>query len=91
MTKQPSLAGKSRRQFCRRILGNSILVGLGLSGDPALACQSFKMSKLTAGYTLRDKSATQICAGCLYFAVPDTCMIVAGKISPFGWCTYYYD
>jgi hypothetical protein len=73
------------------MLRDTVLAGLGLSSEPARAAQSFKMSKLTAGYTLRDKDATQICAGCLYFAVPDTCMIVEGKISPFGWCTYYYD
>lgn len=83
--------GIPRRQFCRRILGSSLIAGLDLSNGSARAHQSFKMSKMTAGYTLRDKDATQICAGCLYFAVPNTCMIVEGKISPFGWCMYYYD
>ena len=80
----------ARRHFCYRIFLNS-LAGLGLSGGAARAAQSFKMSKLTAGYTERDKDATQICASCLYFAVPDECMIVEGKVSPYGWCTYYYD
>jgi hypothetical protein len=89
MTKQTSPSG--RRQFCRRIFLNSLAGGFGLSGGLARAQQSFKMSKVTAGYTLRDKQASQICGQCLYFTVPDECMIVEGKISPFGWCTYYYD
>jgi hypothetical protein len=49
------------------------------------------MSKLTAGYTERDARADQICGRCLYFIVPEECMIVEGKVSPYGWCTYYYD
>jgi hypothetical protein len=86
MTKPTGLSRIRRRQFCR-----TLVAGLGLGIAPARAAQSFKMSKLTAGYTLRDREATQICAGCLYFAVPNECMIVEGTISPFGWCTYYYD
>ena len=78
----------SRRHVCRRLL---LGAGLGASGTPARAHQSFKMSKLTAGYTVRDKDASQICAACLYFNVPDECMIVEGKVSPFAWCLYYYD
>jgi hypothetical protein len=89
MTKQTP--GLPRRQFCRRILRNTLLAGLGLGAGPVRAAQSFKMSKMTAGYTEREKDATQICAGCLYFAVPDECMIVEGKVSPYGWCLYYYD
>lgn len=76
----------SRRLFCRRML---LGAGLGLTSAPARA--SVKMSKETAGYTLRDKQATQICGSCLYFNVPDECMIVEGEVSPYGWCLYYYD
>jgi len=79
-----------RRQFCRRILLNS-LAAVGLGGESARAQASFKMSKLAAGYTLRDENASQICGHCLYFIVTDECMIVEGKVSPSGWCTYYYD
>jgi hypothetical protein len=79
-----------RRQFCRRTLLNS-LAGLGLGAGSARAQGSFKMSKLTAGYTVRDEQASEICGHCLYFIVPGECMIVEGKVSPCGWCTYYYD
>ena len=83
-------APPGRRQFCRRLLA-STLARFGLSAGSARAQASFKMSKLTAGYTLRDKSASEICGHCLYFIVPGECMIVEGKVSPYGWCTYYYD
>lgn len=81
-------APPGRRQFCRRLLA---LTGLGFNAGSARAAQSFKMSKLTAGYTERDARADQICGRCLYFIVPEECMIVEGKVSPYGWCTYYYD
>lgn len=83
-------APPGRRPFCRRTLLNT-LAGLGLGAGSAQAQASFKMSKVTAGYTLRDKTASEICGHCLYFIVPDECMIVEGKVSPYGWCTYYYD
>jgi hypothetical protein len=86
-TRQSELSG--RRQFCRRVLFNA-LAGLGLGARSARA-RSFKMSKETAGYTVRDEGADQICGHCLYFIVPQECMIVEGKVSPYGWCTYYYD
>jgi hypothetical protein len=86
MPKKPTLP--ERRQFCRRLLA---LAGLALGDGSARAAESFKMSKLTAGYTERDKNASEICGHCLYFIVPEECMIVEGKVSPYGWCTYYYD
>jgi len=79
-----------RRLFCRRVLLNT-LASVGLGAGSAQAQSSFKMSKLTAGYTMRDQQASEICGHCLYFIVPEECMIVEGKVSPYGWCTYYYD
>lgn len=29
------------------------------------------------------------CAQCAYFLAPDRCAIVAGGISPNGWCSFY--
>jgi hypothetical protein len=49
------------------------------------------MTKKQAGYIVRDKAATQICAQCTYFISPNDCVIVQGPISPQGWCTYYGD
>jgi len=86
--KQPPVV--RRRQFCQRVLLN-ILAGAGLGAGSVQAQSSFKMSKLAAGYTERDKNASEICGHCLYFIVPEECMIVEGKVSPYGWCTYYYD
>jgi hypothetical protein len=83
-------APPGRRQFCRRLL-MSTLAGVGLGAGSARARETFKMSKLTAGYTLREETASEICGHCLYFIVPEECMIVEGKVSPYGWCTYYYD
>jgi hypothetical protein len=81
----------TRRKFCRKLLLTTGAAGICAGTNAARADQSFKMSKLDAGYTLRDKRASQICDQCLYFMVPDECMIVEGKVSPFGWCLYYYD
>jgi hypothetical protein len=31
----------------------------------------------------------QKCLFCTYFQAPDICGIVAGKVSPQGWCTHF--
>lgn len=87
MPKQTAPPG--RRQFCRLLMNG--FAGVGLGAGSARGQASFKMSKVTAGYTLREETASEICGHCLYFIVPEECMIVEGKVSPYGWCTYYYD
>ena len=46
----------------------------------------FKMSKVLAGYT-DQANTTDDCGGCInYLPKPWRCEIVAGRISPNGWC-----
>jgi hypothetical protein len=32
---------------------------------------------------------TEECEGCLHFMPPDACKMVAGKVSPKGWCALF--
>ena len=48
--------------------------------------QSGKVSKAQAKYQDKPKGKQQ-CAKCLHFVVADnSCKVVAGKVSPQGWC-----
>ena len=78
-----------RRQFWQRTLLGVAAAALGLK--QARAQKTFKMTQKQAGYIVRSKPATQICAQCIYFVAPRDCVIVEGPISPLGWCTYYGD
>ena len=89
MTKQVSKRGLCRRRFCQRAMLGAAAAALGL--EQAQAQANFKMTKKQAGYIVRDKPATQICAQCIYFVAPHDCVIVEGPVSPLGWCTYYGD
>lgn len=80
--------------MCRRHIWQCSLLGVvmmlvGWKKD--VRALSYKMTKKQAGYVVRDKSATEICAQCIYFISPNDCVIVQGPISAQGWCTYYGD
>jgi hypothetical protein len=90
MVERNNSFGMSRRHFWQRSLLDGVIVFVGLKSGRAHA-QSYKMTKKQAGYIVRDKAATQICAQCTYFISPNDCVIVQGPISPQGWCTYYGD
>jgi hypothetical protein len=81
---QPRAIG--RRRFLRLAalaFGGAALVGLG--GRPAAAQQS----KQAAGYQ-NAPNGGQRCADCRYFrASSRTCQLVAGEISPNGWCRFF--
>ncbi len=48
-----------------------------------------KVSKETANYQDHPKGNND-CAGCQYYiAESGTCVLVAGTVSPTGWCTYW--
>jgi hypothetical protein len=89
---KPELSGGAgpeaigRRRFLRLAalaLGGAAAVGLG--GTPAVAQQS----KQAANYQ-NAPNGGQRCAGCTFFNSRNrTCQIVAGEISPNGWCRYY--
>ncbi len=79
-----------RRRFLGRGLIGAVTAAVAMLVGPARA-EWRKMTKKEAGYIAREKSASQMCAQCLYFIDPNDCVIVQGPVSPRGWCTYYGD
>lgn len=82
----------SRRTFLRvSITGAAIVGGSGLA-----ACMSGQPAARGAGTTLKSVARYQSspnqgrrCGGCSHFLRPNACEIVAGEISPDGWCRFY--
>lgn len=76
----------SRRDFFTRmaILVGGVAAGLGASMKSAAA----KMTQKAALYQDKPKEGAK-CATCQHFQSPASCQIVAGKISPNGWCQMY--
>jgi hypothetical protein len=72
----------------RRILVQAALAGgiLGLTIPPAQAQQ--KMSQADAEYQDQPKNGLT-CAACSLFRKPRSCEVVAGDISPDGWCKFF--
>jgi hypothetical protein len=48
-----------------------------------------KLSKDAVGYEPRAAPGAR-CAQCEHFAAPDACALVAGRISPRGWCRKFH-
>jgi hypothetical protein len=75
----------SRRRFLRR--SAAIVGGVGLAGAIAARSQAAdtKVAKNLVGY--RDSpDGDHECGNCQYFQPPNACQVVAGTISPEGWC-----
>jgi hypothetical protein len=47
-----------------------------------------KMSPAEAEYQDRPRNSL-ICAACTLFRPPQSCQVVAGDISPNGWCKFF--
>lgn len=89
--RDPEQSGSSpeaigRRRFLRLValaFGGAAAAGLGRT--PALAQQS----KQAANYQ-NSPNGGQRCGDCAFFnSRSRTCQIVAGEISPNGWCRYF--
>ena len=85
----------SRRHLFRQgavIAGGAVLGGLMLRTDAS--AQAGTVTKATAKYQDKPQGA-QKCAGCALFvpgkssSANGNCKIVAGSISPDGWCMYF--
>jgi hypothetical protein len=69
------------------------LLWAAASGVSAVLCISTtmaqqKMSQAEAEYQDRPKSGLT-CAACSLFRPPQSCQVVAGDISPNGWCKFF--
>lgn len=51
----------------------------------ALPAEAAKVSQASVGYVTHP-NAGHACGGCKLYEAPAACKLVAGKISPAGWC-----
>lgn len=79
--------GDGRGCSRRAILRGGALAVLAF-GVPARAEAQPKIDPKLVKYQPKPK-AGQECAHCLHFVAPDGCKMVAGKISPKGWCALF--
>jgi hypothetical protein len=70
----------SRRKVLVSLIGSAPLAALSFSRE-AVA----KVAQRAAQYQPTPKGGLA-CAGCNFFVEPGQCKLVAGEISPSGWC-----
>jgi hypothetical protein len=73
----------SRRGLLRALASGSLI---GLDAWPAAA--QHKVSQTAALYRDRPNDGFS-CAACALFRPPAACAVVAGSISPRGWCRFF--
>jgi hypothetical protein len=65
--------------------GAATLLAVTANGAGAAPAQPAKTSQQAAGYQ-SSPNGGQSCSTCINFVRPSTCRVVAGNISPQGWC-----
>lgn len=80
--------GCSRRAVLRRGLGTLSLAALASCLTPGIAHAQQKASKQMVQYQDSPKGGHQ-CSSCSNFIAPNACKVVAGTISPHGWCSIW--
>lgn len=73
----------SRRNILR---AGAAIVAAGMVVKHAAAEESQKIEKSLVGYQDKPNANGQKCSACANFQPPAACAIVAGAISPNGWC-----
>jgi hypothetical protein len=71
----------NRRKILISMIGSAPLAALSFRGATAAG----KVSQSAAHFQSTPKGG-QACAGCNSFIAPSQCKLVAGGISPSGWC-----
>ena len=77
----------SRRVFLRTSLGTGAAVVAGAVVARRAAAQE-KVEPSLVQYQAMPKDGLK-CSGCQHFVAPNACAVVAGEISPNGWCAAY--
>ena len=81
--------GPSRREFFPSVIGGAAILAAAISlGKTQMAEAQPKASEKAAKYQDQPKG-DQHCAVCKYFRPPNSCQLVAGNISPNGWCSFF--
>ncbi|MGH7038409.1 MAG: hypothetical protein ACREFK_00790 [Stellaceae bacterium] len=88
---KPSGTEVSRRSLftaAAAILGGFAASALGWMAPRSAAAATKKIAQKVAQYQDTPKGS-QHCALCTHFEPPSSCQLVAGKISPNGWCILF--
>jgi hypothetical protein len=78
----------SRRSILRGVAhagGAATLLAVIAKRARAAPAQPTKTTKQAAGYQ-NSPNGGQSCSTCINFVAPSACRIVAGNVSPQGWC-----
>jgi hypothetical protein len=78
----------SRRRLLRGAAfaaGGGALLAAGLAASPAAAA---KLTQAAANYQATPKGGAR-CNVCTQWQAPTDCKVVAGPVSPTGWCSLY--
>ena len=85
-------SGSSRRTFIKTV---GVVAAAATCGRATAAtAQEYKpqdqkkLTQATARYQDHPKG-NETCAGCPYFVLPNSCVVVEGEISPNGWCPIF--
>jgi hypothetical protein len=82
----------SRRSVLQKLAitagGTALIAGTVATVTSAVADEQVKMAQKVVGYQETPKNG-QACATCVQFEPPSSCKVVAGTISPAGWCQLY--
>lgn len=81
-----ALPAHSRRDVFRLL--TAAAVGGGAISFATLAAAQSKTDKKTAKYQDHPNNG-QSCSQCNYFRPPKSCQLVAGDVSPSGWCSFF--
>jgi hypothetical protein len=80
----------SENELSRRSVLQSAMIAVGASVlGGAAAAQGFTKSPQASARYQDHPNGGQRCATCLQFQPPSSCKVVAGRISPNGWCAIY--
>lgn len=80
----------NERELSRRAVLQRAAVAAGVSAlGGATAAHAFTKSPQTSARYQDHPNGSQHCSNCLQFQPPSSCKVVAGRISPNGWCSIY--
>ena len=87
------MASKMESEISRRSLfrGAVVVAGSGAllaTGFGSASAQDDKVPQQAAQYQTTPKNEAR-CDKCMAFVAPSSCKVVAGTISPAGWCVMY--
>ena len=81
--------GPSRRELFPSVIGGAAILAAAISlGKTQMAEAQTKASQKSAKYQDQPNGGNS-CAVCNYFRPPHSCQLVAGNISPNGWCSFF--